>query len=164
MKEGRGKKGQVTLFVIIALVIIVFGVIAYFFYPGIRSTNSGIEENPRIYMQNCVEDTLEENVELISSQGGSIKPNSNFSYGGNPIEYLCYSNQNFQPCVPQIALLINHIENEIEISIEDKVEDCLNQMERDYKIKGYEILLTKGNIDTTLVPNKIVLTTNSRLK
>lgn len=159
----EGKKGQVTLFVIIALIIVVFGVLIYFFYPGVNSTVSGIEENPRLYMQDCVEENLLENVELISSRGGSIEPSSSYLYGGEPIQYLCYTNEPYKTCTIQKAFLVNHLENEIETSIENKVNDCFTQMENDYQGKGYTLNLVRGELSTTLAPNKIIVLSDSRL-
>ncbi|MDP3966398.1 MAG: hypothetical protein Q8Q04_02615 [archaeon] len=166
MKEVRGesKKGQVTVFVIIALLIIVFGVLIYIFYPGLNSTVTGIEENPKLYLQDCVEDVLSENVETISSQGGSMEPDSSFIYNGVPIEYLCYSSDPYAPCTPQRALLVIHIEEEIKTSTKDKVSSCFDQMAVDYRGKGYDVNLNKGDFDVTLAPNKIILTSATRFE
>ncbi|MCR4327135.1 MAG: hypothetical protein NUV46_00970 [Nanoarchaeota archaeon] len=163
MKGVERKKGQVTIFVIIALVIIVFGTLMYFFYPGINSSESGIDENPRAYMQNCVEDLLQEKIDLISSQGGSIEPDSSYTYDGEPIEYLCYTSRLSDPCTVQRAFLVSHIESEIKESTEDKVNECFTKMESDYRARGYTLTLNRGNLRATLAPGRAILFSDSRL-
>lgn len=156
-------KGQVTIFVILALVIVVAGVLIYFFYPNIISTSNSLEENPKIYFQNCIEDTLRQNVETLSSQGGSITPGANITYKGEQIEYLCYTNEYYTPCVIQVAPLIFHIESELKNSLTQKVNECFDSMKADYQYKGYQISSNKGEFSVDLLPKKVIIQSNSTL-
>ena len=66
------KRGQVTIFVIIAIVIVVAAIGMYFIYPQITGTS--ISSSPTEFIQDCLEDEIEENVEKISLKGGSLNP------------------------------------------------------------------------------------------
>jgi len=44
-----GKRGQVTIFIIIAIIIIVLGVLIYLFYPQIQSWISPESKNPAAF-------------------------------------------------------------------------------------------------------------------
>ncbi len=166
MKEGRVRdeknvKGQVTIFVILALVIVVVGIALYFFYPKVISNSNSLEENPKTYMQNCVEGVLQENVDTVSSQGGSINPPSSFFYNGTNVEYLCYTNQPYEKCVVQRVLLISHIEEELQNSTRKKLNDCFDSMNSDYSSKGYETSLKRGEFNVILLPKQILLHSNT---
>ncbi|MBS3084760.1 hypothetical protein J4411_02505 [Candidatus Pacearchaeota archaeon] len=162
------KKGQVTIFVILALVIIVLGTLIYFFYPGIKITTSPLEETPQAYFQNCIEGNLRENAELIGFQGGSIEPDSSFNYGGTPVAYLCYTTQPYGDsptlkCVPQQALLVNHIEEEMKEVMKNKVHSCFDEMKVDYTKKYTGVNLEEKDFNIKLAHNKIILHSDSIL-
>ena len=157
------KKGQVTIFVILAIVIVVAGGAIYYFYPEISSTSTSLEENPKVYIQNCVEGVLEENAEILGIQGGSFVPDSSFTYLGDSVEYLCYTNQYYETCVVQRTSLVSHIEEELKESLTQKVDECFSEMESSYRSRGYGVNLEKGNFVVQLLPEKIILTSNSKL-
>ena len=92
------KRGQVTIFVIIAI-LIVAGVVAYFLLRdrlNLNISSTPVEFNPIInQIQNCVETTLQDGTKLAGLQGGYVIPPSNaletnFSY----IAYGYYLGQN----------------------------------------------------------------------
>ncbi|MBU1129637.1 MAG: hypothetical protein KJ949_03340, partial [Nanoarchaeota archaeon] len=118
------KKGQVTIFIIIAVVVVAFIALAYMVYPKIKSNFQTETKNPQAFISECVEDELNEYVDLISKQGGSLEPSPIYSYQGNEIQYLCYTNTYYQTCIVQIPFLKQHIEFEIKNEIEDKVKEC----------------------------------------
>jgi len=166
MKEGVGlgsknRKGQITIFVILAIVIVVAGILIYFLYPKIQATSNSLEDNPKAYFQNCVEDSFQQNAKVVGLQGGSLNPESSIKYGGNKVEFLCYTNKYYDKCAPQRVLLISHIEDEIKKSLNKKVNDCFNSMDSDYKSKGYTTSLSPSDFDVNILPNKIILHSNS---
>ena len=159
-----GKKGQVTIFIIIAIVIIVAGVLIYFFYPEVETTYTGLEENPKAYIQNCVEDVLEENVETLSRQGGSMFPRASLSYLGDRMRYLCYTSEYCVSCVNQQPLLKEHVEEELNLSISSKMQECFDSLRQDYESNGYEVTMGGSEkFDTKLLPNQIITAVNRTL-
>lgn len=159
----KNKSGQVTIFIIIGIVIVVFAVLVYMFYPKIKS-NLGIQEStPQSYIQSCVEDKLRETVNLISLQGGSVNPSLYQLYKDEKIEYLCYTEEFFSSCVIQQPMLKNHIESEIKKEISATVDDCFSSLERSYSQKGYDVDLMVGTKIVELLPKKIISTFNNSL-
>lgn len=159
MKIGD-KKGQLTIFIIIAVIAV--AIIALFFaFPKLK-TSIGIEklESPESFIQTCLEDTIKENVDIISKQGGSLEPLPNILYQDEKIQYLCYNPQKYQACVVQIPFLEKHIEDEIKNSIEEDVNFCFNSLKQNYDDRGYSNNLKKGEIMVELLPKKIVTTMN----
>ena len=128
MKKKRGRtalcslnygiRGQVTVFIIIALMIVVFGALIYMFYPQISSNARTDTKSPEAFIQTCMEDEIEDAVEILSSQGGSMDPEFYSLYLDDKVEYLCYTNEFYKTCVVQQPMLKQHIESEIESEIE----------------------------------------------
>lgn len=155
------KRGQLTIFIIIAILVV--AIVALFFaFPKLR-TAVGIEkpESPERFVQSCLEDTIKENVELISLQGGSLEPEPFILYQDNKLQYLCYTNENLKPCVMQIPFLEQHIENEIKNSIEGiggDVDFCFNSLKQTYSDRGYTTNLKKGDVKVELLPRRVITT------
>lgn len=160
----RNKKGQVTVFIIIAIVIVVFGVAIYFLFPNVVTNDIPLEENPRLYIQSCVEDTLIQNVQVVGLQGGSMEPSAFHNYYGEHIEYLCYTNEYYMPCIIQRSSLPSHIEDELKKSIEQKVDECFDSMKSAYESKGYSVTEKRGNHLVSLLPGKVFVQINNSLK
>ncbi|MFA5724599.1 MAG: hypothetical protein WC979_10175 [Candidatus Pacearchaeota archaeon] len=162
-KKRGNKRGQVTIFIIVGIIIVVAAVLIYTFYPKIKTTLGIEESNPQNYIQSCVEDKLKETIELVSLQGGSVNP-ENYIIEGGRVEYLCYVNEYFIPCLIQQPLLKQHIESEILNEIEDTVDDCFDSLKESYFQKGYDVEIKNGDKDVELLPGKIISTFNNEVR
>jgi len=149
----RGKKGQISMFIIIAIIIAVVLVVLFIPRYGLLSVFRAIE--PASYMQGCVEDSLREAVELVSEVGGSLEPVNTIMYNGKEIEYLCYTNKYYKTCVMQQPLLIEHVKYEILRYIEPKVKSCMNNLKTEMEKKGYSVSVGEGEVDIEIIPKKI---------
>lgn len=159
----KNKSGQVTIFIILALIIIVGVALVITFFPKIKSGISTGPKNPQEYLDTCLRETLEKNIETISLHGGSLNPQSSYLYDNYELEYLCYTNEYYKTCTVQIPFLRTHIEKEIKKSVEGEIDSCLNSMKESYENKGYNIILKKGTSKVELLPKRIVLTINSSM-
>ncbi len=125
------KKGQVTIFIIIAIIIVAAGVLVYSFYPQIKSSLGGGIKNPQAFIQECIEDELEETVELVSLQGGDFNPKFFSTFDGIKIKNLCYTAQYCALCSVQEPQLKPYIEREIKENIKDTADACFNSFEKE---------------------------------
>ena len=110
LKKNRrdwGKRGQVTIFIIIAIIIVALAFLIYSFYPQIKSTIGAEEKNPVSYIQTCLEDKIKDVASVLSLQGGSMSPENYVLYEDEEIEYLCYTNEYYKNCVFQTLFLGN---------------------------------------------------------
>lgn len=158
MIKKEGKKGQVTIFIIIAVLVIALGILIYMFWPKIITSISKETKNPSIFIEECMEEVIEDAVENLSLQGGSVNPKAYYFYENNKIEYLCYTNQYYRPCVVQQPMLLQHVQSEILNDIKEETVNCFNSMKQSYKTKGYEVEMREGNTTVEILPNKIVTT------
>ena len=145
------KRGQLSIFIIIAIILV--AVILIVFFPRIKTvfTPSSVD----VQLQNCIEDRYDEAVELVSNQGGSISPENTYAYQGNNVEYLCYTNKDFQTCVMQRALLKEHVEGEILSYIEDDTRACIGEMRNQLEEAGYEVSGGGSGISLQILPHYI---------
>ncbi len=154
----KEKRGQVTIFIIIAMVIIALGFLAYAFYPKVKSTLSLQEKNPQGYIQECIQKDLQDTLTLISSQGGSVNPTNFILYNKSKVEYLCYTNENLAKlCVVQRPVLQTHIKSELKSVLENKINTCFESLKKNYETKGYVVTWEKGNRTVELLPKKTLL-------
>ena len=150
------KRGQVTIFIIIAILIVIGGVLVYMFTPEFGAPEEKRDiEDPQQYIQGCVSDRLEEVTRQVSLNGGSLEPEASFPYQGNNLEYLCYSNENYDLCSVQRPFLRTHIEEEIKSGISGQVESCFSSLEEEYGNKGYSVYIEDKETNVELLPERV---------
>ncbi len=160
----KNTKGQVTIFIILAIVIVVIGALIYAFFPKIKSSMGLETRNPYSYMQSCLNDKVEAVITNLSLQGGSINPEGSYLYLGNNLEYLCYTNEYYKLCKVQEPFIKEHIEKEITKSIMSDVQNCFNSLTENYKKRGYGVLLKDGTIKTDILPRKTLISLGYQLE
>jgi hypothetical protein len=152
----KNKGGQVTIFIIIAVLVMAAAVLIYMFYPKIETTEEFDTENPSAFIQTCLEKEIEESVNTLSLQGGSLDPDHYILYQGEKVEYLCYTEEYYARCVMQQPMLKSHIENEIKGNIENSVVACFNELQNSYSERGYGVNLKPGLTSVELLPKRVV--------
>lgn len=151
----KNRQGQVTIFIIIAVLVVAIGVLIYMLSPGIRTGITTETKNPEQFIQTCLEEDIENSVEILSLQGGSIEPEHYILHQDDQIEYLCYTGEYYRTCVMQQPLLKQHIESEIESDIGNVVRDCFNALRENYVNSGYSVDLREGSTKVELLPKRI---------
>jgi hypothetical protein len=157
------KKGQVTIFIIIAILIVFAAVLLYLFYPQITTTLGSQEETPQTYIQTCMEKEISTAVDTLSLQGGSFNVTNYLMYNDSKVEYLCYTNEYYRPCLLQQPMLKQHIEKEIKTKISNSVNKCFGSLKTDYEKQGYTAELKNGGINVELLPKRVISTFNYTL-
>jgi hypothetical protein len=144
----KSKSGQVTIFIILAIVI-VGGVIAYFALRD--SFGVSVPQNMRPvydYYLSCVEDSTAEGISLLGEQGGYIEApefipgsqympfSSQLDFLGQPIPYWMYVSGNnlLKEQVPTKS----GMEGELENYISERISDCDFS---DFSLQGYDVFV-----------------------
>jgi hypothetical protein len=157
------KRGQVTIFIIIGILIVILGILIYLFYPEITPDFEPDTKNPNQFIQSCLEERIEEVVTELSIHGGYLEPEHYFLYDDTQIAYLCYTSEYYQTCIMQQPLLKKHIENLILDEISDDVDACFDDLVTSYEDERYTVNLVKGDMSVELLPKRIVTTINNSL-
>lgn len=153
----KNKRGQITIFIIVAVVIVALAVLFYLLAPKIGiSPLQRTSQNPEDFFRTCIRDDLQENINKISQQGGSMNPQLYFTFDDVKIGYLCYTGQYYQTCSIQQPLLGPHIEREIKESIEAQVDSCFNALKTSFEGKGYGVTINPGTTYVELLPKLVV--------
>lgn len=158
-----GKKGQVTIYVIVAMVIVVLGVLIYSFRDVIVTESIPQEVVPiKERFMDCVENSVDLGVKIVESSGGYIEtpvknPSSRYQpfssileFAGAEIPYWYYLSGSgiATESVPDIE----DIEIELEEYLAEKVMDCNFN---DFEEQGFVINLEKSDVSVDIENNYI---------
>jgi hypothetical protein len=133
------KRGQVAIFIIIGIVIVV-GVFALFFLiKGDGDILSPGGMGPREIVVGCVRDVVEESLDKMMMNGGEILASQAISYDGDEWNYLCYQADYYQGCYNTHPMLELQIENEIVRDTSTEVQSCFNAMRENFEDLGGEV-------------------------
>jgi len=150
------KRGQVTLFIIIAIVIL--GAMVYLVYPRIKA--SLVPAAPASSVEKCMLPVITEAITKISKQGGSINPSLYYMYMDNKLEYLCYTREYYKTCVMQQPMLKYHIEQEIGNYVKETAVNCVNQLKEEMQSKGYSSVVNFKNVSVELTSSDVQVVVN----
>ncbi len=152
----RGKKGQIAIFVIIAIVIVAI-ILLIVFYPRLPSITQGAELSPVSFLASCIQPDLKTDVALLGGTGGYATPDAYLEYQGAKIQYLCYTAEDYKTCVVQQPLIKENFERQLNTLIKSKVSGCVQSLNQEYTNQGYQV--TIGNVDsqTSINPGDILI-------
>ena len=159
----RGKKAQVTIFIILAVIIVALGILIFLFFPKIKTSLGFGVKNPNDFIQSCLQKEIKDSVDKLSLQGGSLNPELYFKYNNSDVSYLCYTNAYYSLCNNQQPLLKEHIESEIKKNINKKASECFKDLKKAYISQGYKVNLIEKGVDVELLPKRIVVSFNNTL-
>ncbi len=157
MKKGMNNKGQLAVFIIIALVIIGI-VLVIFFYPSARNIISGQEINPEKYLKECVQGDIKKDVDGLAKYAGYREPEGFTLYDGNKVKYLCYVTGYYKTCVVQQPMIQAHFEQELNNMLREKTKACLGNLGEAYRSRGYSVSSGESSSNVEIIPGKIKVT------
>jgi len=151
------KKGQVTIFIILGILIL--GIVLGFMFL----VKGGVEEElevekeealpadvagVKLFVESCLEQTIHDAIYLVSGQGGYYEtPELYFDYVGFKIPY--YFDQ--EPLkVPNRELTKNEIKN----YVEDNLDGCLEDFNN---FPTYEIVVGERELEVEIAPQKVIV-------
>jgi len=155
-RERRmNSRAQITIFIILGLILVVLLVMLFLFINPLEVKILD-DKNPQACIETCTRKAVEEALPILSSQGGDIIPNGSVMYNLTEISYLCYNYEDYNPCINQRPLLIEHIENEITNYIEPIVAECFNDLETSLE-KRYEVKTSEMELKTKLHSGSVIV-------
>lgn len=149
------KRGQVAIFVIVALVLIAVILVSYF-YPQIRSQVSK-SVDPNKYLKDCIEPDIRKDISILGSQGSYANPEGSVQYGGREVKYLCYSSEYYKTCYIQQPMIRQHFEQELKKMLDVKAKECFSELKQYYEKKGYDVSNSNVETNISIIPNKVII-------
>jgi len=152
----KNKRGQVTMYIIIALVIVGAAVLILLFRPQLEGI-AGVDFDPSSYLKKCIEPEIKKNVKLLSEQGSYSNIEGFVLHNGEKYKYLCYSSEFYKTCVVQQPALKNNFEKELSILIKKNSEVCINNLKSEYEKRGYTFSIKNTDSSVEIIPEKIII-------
>jgi hypothetical protein len=147
------KRGQLTIFIIVAVVILAV-ILIVLFYPQIKAVVSG-ELDPNNYLKSCIEPEIKPKLDLLSRQGGYLNPEGFLYYNDTRIKLLCYTPEFYKVCTVQQPMLKAHVEQELTRVVVDRTRKCMDNLKSEYENRGYNVLVGKSDYKVEIIPGKI---------
>jgi hypothetical protein len=143
------KRGQVTIFIIIGILIVAAILLALYFTGKISFVNTP-SENPEAYLRNCMMTSAKEAEKIVLESNGHPQVNSTnyVFYNKEKIPYACTVSEFYAKCIPQDPGFFSYITRLMENKVARDTENCLNTLVEDFEDKGYVVQVDPGN--TTL--------------
>jgi len=133
----KNKNGQVTIFIILGILIVV-SVVAFFVLSGRFNSSIDVFENPQLFIEKCVGDSVENSASEILLNGGRIVPENYKLYQGEKYNFLCFQQNFYLPCVNTHPMLVSISEAEIKNNIRENVVNCFDELKKEIENSGYE--------------------------
>jgi len=148
MKKELNKKGQVTIFILVGIVIV--SVILVFFLWA-RPTYFA-ETEGRLNFESCVEDVVEESIEELEKKAGLIDPDFTYAYDGEDLAYLCYTADYLETCVVQVPFLKNVFDEGMRSLVRSGIDACYDNSLEELRLQGYSVVAGDVTYDVLIEP------------
>lgn len=162
------KRGQITVFVIIGILLIAM-VLGIFYLVTQKDTTISTPENPEEFIRACIKDDITSTIKTLSYQGGSLNPKlyKEFMFikegFKKNISYLCYTNEFYKSCIPQEPILKNHIKNELKKNIETNMTKCFENLVNNLQEKGYTVHSEYNGFNISFFTEKIEINLDAKI-
>jgi hypothetical protein len=166
------KKGQLTMFIIFSVLIIV-GIISFFIFKGYFSSNLDQELSKPVYSAyiSCLTGLAEEGISILGSQAGYISVpefesgspfmpfSSQLDFLGTPVPYWFYVSGN--NIIKEQIPSKRNMELELQQYIQDNLQGCdFTEFER----RGYIIDIDKGTANVKIEDSQVVISVKNNLR
>jgi hypothetical protein len=148
------KHGQVTIFIIVGVVIVV-GIIGMIIFIGRVDVETPASLGPQAFVDKCVRDSVEISVDKMLKNGGEISPEQSILYEGDEWNYLCYQGDYYLGCYNIHPMLELQIETEIVSDTSEDVQNCFNIMIEDFEDRGFDVSSGVSEYSVDLLPGHV---------
>ncbi|MFA5173711.1 MAG: hypothetical protein WC438_00855 [Candidatus Pacearchaeota archaeon] len=159
-KSNMNNKGQITIFIILAILILI---VLFLLFRGGSLNTVFVSKSPVVQIQDCVSENTQKALDILVNQGGSINPEFYYMYNGNKLEYLCYTEEFYKPCIVQKPLLRQSIEKEITDYIKPAVVSCVQSVKSNLEKEGYSVTTGEIKPEINILPGTILIDLKSDL-
>jgi len=159
------KRSQITIFIIVAVVIVGIVLLFFFIKPDIgQFFEKPVTSNPDKFVEKCAQDAAYEAINIMLPQGGYLNPTNFKLYNNDKVQYLCYTSNYYSRCVNQEPMYIRHLEEEIKSYIKPIIEDCFYELKKELESQNYEVEMNDLLLDVNLGNDKVDIDMNRIVK
>lgn len=155
MAEKINKKGQVAIWVIIAVIGIALVMVFLLLKKPRIGDITNEDYNPKSFIEQCIRKVVADAGERMLSQGGFLIPENNLSYNNLSVPYLCKNTGNFFPCVNQHPAYIEEMTDILKKDTEPKVENCFAELKNVLERRNILMDSDKLSYSIEFIPGRI---------
>jgi len=143
------KRGQVTIFIIIAILIAVV-IVSFAYFSGWFKFEKSTTENPKEYIENCMLVSVKESEDLLFKSNTYPEFNSSnyILFEQEKVPYLCTVSEFYKPCTPQDPGMFMRVRQIMQNKVARDIKNCLDKVYSDLEEENYKVTTQKG--ETTL--------------
>ena len=150
----RQKRGQLTLFIIIGIVIIASILTLLFVYnPSFLDSFRPIVV-PDTF-EYCVKQGVDGIVDDLALTAGFTGSYFNKTYQGVAVPYACYTEEYYKPCVVQVPFLEEEFKDSFLVLAEEEIENCFNDYVEEFTRQGYAVSAGEIEVELELQMDKL---------
>lgn len=162
VKEVENKRGQVTIWIIVALAIVV-GFLILFSFKKIPILGVSEEIVPTSYIDKCVRQAVNEATDKLLPRGGFLDPVNTKEYNRVNVSYLCENINYYLPCVNEHPMLIKEIKNEIHNYTSPRIEQCFADLKSELEKRQNKVEYGPTKFEVSLAPSKVFVNIDKRV-
>jgi len=155
-------RGQVAIFIILGIVIVV-GIVLMFLLMGEPDVGVASDLDPRDMVRDCVSDLVEISVEKMLANGGEVVASQAILYKGEEWNYLCYQADFYQGCYNIHPMLEMQIEKEIEKDTKGGVQECFDIMRAEFEARGFGVGGEATSYSVDLLPGYVEVSLSKKI-
>jgi len=154
ISNKSSKRGQITIWIIVALAIVSINLILFAF-GKVPFLSVAEETNPNAFIEKCAEKAVNDAVDLLLPHGGFLDPVNTVEYNYVNISYLCENRNYYLPCINSHPMLITELTNEIHNYSTPIIEQCFSDLKTELEKRQNKVEYGPMKVDIGLAPNKI---------
>jgi hypothetical protein len=162
MVNKKNTRGQLTLFVILAVLIVSAIAIAGFLFAK-NTIISPTPKEPHLNFQSCVEDSIKISITKVLDNGGLLNPGNTIRYQSENYTYLCFTADYYSRCYNYYPMHEYTIEEQILQGTTAAVKDCFTSIVDDAKKRGFTVTQEPENYTVDLLPGKLKLNIEKKI-
>ncbi len=160
------RRGQVTLFIILGIILVVIvGIILFsrqanIYTPATQENLQAKLEAIKNHITDCMDEASQDPINRIAQQGGYLItiPGSYRLWNDTTISYLCWNQANQRACMNRM-LTKEHMQDQLNIAIKQQIETCLDVQGEADLIQSYDLLLPKDfDVKTAITKSSVLVT------
>ncbi|MDO8563517.1 MAG: hypothetical protein Q7R87_00750 [Nanoarchaeota archaeon] len=155
MVNKINKKGQVAIWIILAMAIVLILSLLFFFKAKPKISESYDYGNPPAFIESCTKNAILDAEKIIIAQGGFLEPKNFVSYNNVSIEYLCKNAGYFEPCIQQHPYLLIEMEKEIINYSRPIIDECFKQLITELERRNNKVEFKGFDFKLNFVPGRI---------
>jgi hypothetical protein len=156
-------KGQVTIFVIIALLVVaVIGVLIFINRESVTLREQNFDD-PSVYLTTCLKDRAKFIIDSMLTNGGLTTINDSILYNTHEVYYLCKNINNFEPCVNQYPLYVSQMNRNFNNLIQADAQICFDNLKQELADRNYNVDSGPVKVESELKPDVVQITFNGEL-